>query len=50
MPKKKKKEYLVDLKFYVTSDPKNFAKRVEHWLNVIPEVNLVSLQKKGWVS
>ena len=45
-----KKEYLVDSKFYVTSDPENFATRSKHWLNVFPEVNLVSLQKKGCVS
>ena len=44
------KRYLVDSKFYVTSDPKNFAIRAKHWLNVFPEVNLISLQKKGWVS
>ena len=42
-----KTEYLVDSKFYVTSEPINFAKRAKHWLNVLPEVNLVSLQKKA---
>jgi len=46
----KKKKYLVDSKFYVTSDPKKFPIRAKYWLNVFPEVNLVSLQKKGWVS
>jgi len=45
-----KKKCLVDSKFYVTSDPKNFSNRAKHWLNFFPEVNLVSLQKKGWVS
>ncbi len=45
-----KKENLVDLKFYVTSNLKNFPNKAKHWLNVFPEVNLVSLQKKGWVS
>ena len=41
---------LVDLKFYVTSNFKNFPSKAKHWLNVFPEVNIVSLQKKGWVS
>ena len=45
-----KKKNLVDLKFYVTSNLKNFPNKAKHWLNVFPEVNLVSLQKKGWVS
>ena len=45
-----KKKNLVDLKFYVTSNLKNFPNKTKHWLNVFPEVNLVSLQKKGWVS
>ena len=45
-----KEKFLVDSKFYVTSDPKNFSFRAKHWLNVFPEVNLVSLQKKGCVS
>ena len=45
-----KKKYLADSKFYVTSDPKNFSIRAKHWLNVFPEVNLVSLRKKGCVS
>ena len=44
------KKKLVDLKFYVTSNLKNFPKKAKHWLDVFPEVNLVSLQKKGWVS
>ena len=45
-----KKKNLVDLKFYVTSNLKNFPNKAKHWLNVFPEVNLVSLQNKGWVS
>ena len=45
-----KKRNLVDLKFYVTSNFKNFPNKAEHWLNMFPEVNLVSLQKKGCVS
>ena len=45
-----KKKNLVDLKFYVTSNLENFPNKAKHWLNVFPEVNLVSLQKKGWVS
>ena len=45
-----KKKKLVDSKFCVTSDPKNFSTRAKHWLNLFPEVNLVSLQKKGCVS
>ena len=44
------KKSLLDLKFYVTSDPKNFSIKAKNWLNVLPEVNLVSLQKKGCVS
>ena len=44
------KQYLVDSKFYVTSNLKQFPFKAKHWLNVFPEVNLVSLQKKGWVS
>tara|TARA_B100000965_G_scaffold389986_1_gene396320 strand:- start:39 stop:836 length:798 start_codon:yes stop_codon:yes gene_type:complete len=44
------KESLVDLKFCVTSDPANFSIRANNWLNVFPEVNLVSLQMKGCVS
>ena len=39
-----------DSKFCVTSDPKTFSLRSKHWLKVFPEVNLVSLQKKGCVS
>jgi len=42
--------YPFDSKFYVTSDPINFAKSINNWLNVFPEVNLISLQKKGCVS
>ena len=45
-----KKKKLLDLKFYVTSNLKNFPNKAKHWLNLFPEVNLVSLQKKGWVS
>ena len=45
-----KKKKLVDLKFYVTSNLKNFSNKAYCWLNVFPEVNLVSLQKKGCVS
>ena len=45
-----KRNYFVDSKFYVTSDPEDFALRAKQWLNVFPEVNLVSLQKKGCVS
>ena len=45
-----KNKNFVDLKFYVTSNLKNFPNKAKHWLNVFPEVNLVSLQKKGWVS
>tara|TARA_Y100001968_G_scaffold57083_1_gene48241 strand:- start:26 stop:823 length:798 start_codon:yes stop_codon:yes gene_type:complete len=44
------KDSLVDSKFCVTSDPKNFSFRAQNWLNVFPEVNLVSLRKKGCVS
>ncbi len=42
-----KRNYLVDSKFYVTSDPCNFANRAKQWLNLFPEVKLVSLQKKA---
>ena len=45
-----KKKKLVDLKFYVTSNLENFPQKAKHWLDLFPEVNLVSLQKKGWVS
>jgi len=45
-----KERFLVDSKFLVTSNSKNFSIRAKHWLNLIPEVNLVSLQKKGCVS
>ena len=45
-----KKNFLVDSKFCVTSDPKKFSIKSKHWLNVFPQVNLVSLQKKGCVS
>ena len=45
-----KKKNLVDLKFYVTSNLTNFPNKANYWLNVFPEVNLISLQKKGCVS
>jgi len=45
-----KKINFVDSKFCVTSDPKNFSIRAQHLLKVFPEVNHVSLQKKGCVS
>jgi len=45
-----KKKKLVDLKFYVTSNLEKFPNKAKNWLDVFPEVNLVSLQKKGWVS
>ena len=45
-----KRKYLLDSKFYVTSNPEKFSVRAECLLNVFPEVNLVSLQKKGCVS
>ena len=46
----KKEKKLVDSKFCVTSDPENFAAKAKYWLNLFPEVNLISLQMKGWVS
>ncbi len=45
-----KKKNLVDSKFYVTSDYEKFPIKAQQWLNVFPEVNLVSLRKKGYVS
>ncbi len=45
-----KKKHFDNSKFYVTSDPENFSISAKHWLKVFPEVNLVSLQKKGCVS
>ena len=45
-----KKKKLVDLTFYVTSNLKTFPNKAKYWLDVFPEVNLVSLQKKGLVS
>tara|TARA_B100000965_G_scaffold321459_1_gene282787 strand:+ start:570 stop:1367 length:798 start_codon:yes stop_codon:yes gene_type:complete len=45
-----RKNFLVDSKFCVTSDTKNFSIKAKHWLNVFPEVKLISLQKKGCVS
>ena len=42
-----KKKFLVDSKFYVTSNLKQFPLKAQHWLNMFPEVNLVSLQKEG---
>ncbi len=44
------RKFLVDSKFYVTSNLKQFSFKAKHWLNVFPEVNLISLQKKGFVS
>ena len=41
------KNFLTDSKFYVTSNLKEFPFKAKHWLNVFPEVHLVSLQKKG---
>tara|TARA_B100000579_G_scaffold380645_1_gene348703 strand:+ start:171 stop:959 length:789 start_codon:yes stop_codon:yes gene_type:complete len=41
------KKKLIDLEFYVTSNFKNFPDKAKHWLNLFPEVNLISLQKKG---
>ena len=34
----------------LTSNTKNFPSKAKHWLNVFPEVKLISLQKKGCVS
>ena len=45
-----KEQYLLDSKFYVTSNPEKFSFKARSWLKMIPEVNLVSLQKKGDVS
>ncbi len=45
-----KKKFLIDSKFYATSDHKYFSLKAKQWLNLFPEVNLVSLQKKGCVS
>mgnify|MGYP001166363405 FL=1 len=45
-----KKKSLLDSTFCVTSHPKNFSIRAKQWLKMFPEVNLVSLQKKGYVS
>ena len=45
-----KNKFLSDSKFYVTSNHKQFLSKAKHWLNVFPEVNLVSLHKKGCVS
>ena len=41
------KQKSLDSRFYVTSHPKNFSIKAKNWLKVFPEVNLVSLQKKG---
>ena len=43
-------EYPVDSKFYVTSDPFDFSNKANYWLNIFPEVKLVSLQRKAWFS
>ena len=45
-----KKKNFVSSKFYVTSYPQTFSIRAKQWLKVFPEVNLVSLPKKGYVS
>ncbi len=45
-----KKESLTNSKFYVTSDPNKFAIRSKNWLNICPEVELVSLRNKACVS
>ena len=45
-----KLEYPVASKFYVTSDPFDFSNRAKYWLNIFPEVKLISLQRKAWVS
>ena len=45
-----KTEYLVDSEFCVTSDPENFTKKAKLWLDIFPEVKLVSLQTKACVS
>ena len=45
-----KKNFLVDSKFYVTANIKQFPLKAKHWLNLFPEVNIISLQKKGCVS
>jgi len=44
------KKNLGDSKFYVTSDLERFSIRARRLINMFPEVNLVSLQKKGCVS
>ena len=45
-----KKKYSVESKFYVTSNTRQFSLKAKQWLNIFPQVNLVSLQKKGCVS
>ena len=45
-----KKKYSVESKFYVTSNTSQFSLKAKQWLNIFPQVNLVSLQKKGCVS
>ena len=45
-----KTEYLSDSEFYVTSKPEIFAKRAKLWLDILPEVKLVSLQTKAYFS
>ena len=43
-------EYPAYSRFCVTSDPFSFSKRANHWLNIFTEVELVTLQRKSWVS
>jgi len=45
-----KKKYSVESKFYVTSKTRQFSLKAKQWMNIFPQVNLVSLQKKGCVS
>ena len=45
-----KRESLTNSKFYVTSDPNKFAIRSKNWLNICPEVELVSLRNNACVS
>ncbi len=45
-----KRESLSNSKFYVTSDPNKFAIRSKNWLNICPEVELVSLRNQACVS
>ena len=45
-----RQNFLSDSRFYVTSNINQFSSKAKHWLNMFPEVTLVSLQKKGCVS